>query len=709
SSEGTTNGNCGNAAANNVITNTNEPVFALVGASYVTLSNISISCTSSGVVDRGISVLNSSATSGSQFNLIQNLTVALNRTNTGCLGISQQAVTAPSAATGSNSNNTYQNVNISNVYTGIYLNGNATFPDIDCQIGTSSPTTFNLIGAAIADDIGDGSGNTATYGIRTNNQRNVSISNNEVRNLAHSGTSTVEGIVLDAAQGNCFVFRNKVHDVNFTGTTGTANVTGIRANVAATGGTTVKIYNNFVYSIGSSYTGAPSATRAVRGIYLQSAGGGAITDTISVDFNNVRIDLSGALNLSSACFENGSGGGPVAFVRNNVFANFTGAQAGAAAHYVMASSVITQIGNTGSVSNYNDLFISNTTNGNIGIGQITAYTTLANWQTGMTQDANSIAVDPGFFSPGDIHVTEVSLNGTANPTGITWVTSDIDNQPRAVTPDIGADEFVPLLLDAGITALDSPAAGGCHSANENVTVTLKNFASVPLDFTVNPLTVTVNVTGTISQTLSVTINTNALNANTPVPSGASILVPAGTINMSAGGTYTFEAYTTLSGDGNALNDTAAASISYTSGTASAAPADVCAGSSVTLTLSGYSAGGTIQWLSSTDGGNTWQTETGPGSNTDTYSVIPTANTLYQVSFCGTLLSNIDTITYNTLSPPVVADDTVCGPGTVVLNASGNGTINWYADATGGAVLASGATYTATVAAADTFYVTNISG
>ncbi|MGL5891989.1 MAG: hypothetical protein ACRC3B_19005, partial [Bacteroidia bacterium] len=184
SSEGTANGNCGNAAANNVITNTNEPVFALVGASYVTLSNINISCTSSGVVDRGISVLNSSATAGSQFNLIQNLTVALNRTNTGCLGISQQAITTPTAATGSNSNNTYQNVNISNVYTGIYLNGNANFPDIDCQINTSSPTTFNLIGAAIADDIGDGSGNTATYGIRTNNQRNVSISNNEVRNLA---------------------------------------------------------------------------------------------------------------------------------------------------------------------------------------------------------------------------------------------------------------------------------------------------------------------------------------------------------------------------------------------------------------------------------------------------------------------------------------------------------------------------------------------
>jgi trimeric autotransporter adhesin len=709
-SEGTLNGNCGNAAANNVITNANEPVFALVGLQNADIHNLHITTTGTGVVDRGLSVLNSSATLGSQFNIIQGITVSLDRANTGCYGISQQAITAPTAATGSNSTNSYWNLTISNVYTGIYLNGNTNFPDQGCSVGTSSPSIFNTIGAATPNDIGAGTGNTATYGIRANNQRNVNIYNNEVRNLSHAGTSIVEGIVLDAAQGNCAVYHNKVHDVNYTGATSTANVSGIRANVSNVGGANIKIYNNFVYAIGSSYTGAASATRAVRGIFVQSIGGGGNTDTTNVDFNNVRIDLTGAPNLSSTCFETGSGNGPILNVRNNVFANFTGAQAGIAMHYVMASSVINQIGDVGSVSNYNDLFLNNTTNGNVGIGQTTGYITLADWQTGMTQDANSISIDPGFNSATDIHVSAVALNTTANPIGISWVTDDIDNQARAITPDIGADEFVPLLLDAGVVALDSPAASGCHSVSETVMVTLKNFAAAPLDFTVDPVTVTVNVTGAITQTLTFAITNNLLNGNTPVPSGASIQVPLGTINMSANGNYTFDAYSTLSGDGNAVNDTMiAVNVNYTVGTATASPTGVCAGSSTTLTLSGFSAGGTIQWMSSTDGGNTWLNEVGVGSNTALYTVIPTGNTLYQVSFCGTLLSNVDTVSYYTLSVPVVADDTVCGPGSVNLTASGTGTINWYADSAATSVLATGNTFTTNVIATDTFYVTNTTG
>lgn len=710
SSEGTQNGNCGNAAANNVISNTNEPILSLVGASYVTIQNLNLTCSATGVVDRGLQLINSSATAGSNHITVQNLSVSLNRGNTGCYGISQQTITTPTSAAGTNSDNSYTDLTISNVYTGIYLNGNANFPDQNCVIGSSSPSLFNSIGAATPDDIGTGTGNTASYGIRANNQSSVSIFNNEVRNVSHAGTTTCEGIVIDAGLGNNNVYMNKVHDIDYTGANSTANVTGIRVNLSNTGTNSVNVYNNFVYAIGSTYSGAATATRAVRGIYVQSLGGGSNTSTINVDFNNVMLDNSASPNLSGTCFESGATNGPVINTRNNIFANFSGAQTGNASHFAMATPTTNAIGNAGSISNNNDLFINNTTNGFTGIGQTTTYSTLNDWQTAMTQDAASIAVDPGYFTSSDLHVTAAGLNGAADMTGITWVTVDIDNQARSGSPDIGADEFTPLLLDAGVTTLVTPSATGCHTNAESVIVRIKNFAAVPLDFNINPATVTVHVTGAITQTLNFTINNNALNAGNPLASGSSLDVPVGTVNMVAPGTYVFDSYSTLSGDGNALNDTMATNtIIYAAGTVSVSSTTVCAGSSVTLTLTGASAGATLQWQSSTDGGNTFNNETGSGFDSTVYTVIPTQNTIYQMLFCTNLVPASVSVTVLPLSTPVVADDTVCGPGIANLTASGSGTINWYANASGGSSLFTGASYAANVSTTTTFYVSNTTG
>ncbi len=708
-SEGTQNGNCGNAAANNVISNANEPVFALVGVSYVTLQNINLTCSANGAVDRGLQVINSSAILGAQNNVAQNISVTLNRGNIGCYGISQQAITTPTAATGANSNNQYLNLSIANVYTGIYLNGNATFPDLNCSVGTTLATQFNSIGSALADDIGGGAGNTASYGIRANNQSSVSIYNNMVRNVSHAGTASCEGIVIDAGQGINHVYRNNVHDITCTTTASTANISGIRVNLANTGAHTAYIYNNFVFGIGSSYTGVATATRAAKGIFVQATGGNN-TSTIHVDFNNVRMDNSASPTLSGTCFEVGVTNGPIVNVRNNVFANFTGAQTGIAGHYIMASPTATAIGAAGSIANFNDFYLNDVNNGFTGIGAAVTYATLNNWQTGMTQDANSIAIDPDFSSSTNLHVSSVALNGTADMTGITWVTTDFDNQPRSVTPDMGADEFTPLLLDVGITSLLTPTNTGCHTANEAVIVNLKNFASVPLDFSVNPVTVTVNVSGALTQTLNLTINSNVLNANLPLPSGSTLNVPVGTIAMVVAGTYAFDAYATMSGDGNVLNDTMLqTTVSYLPGVVSALPSAVCAGSPVTLTLDSFSVGGSIQWQSSTDGGFTFVNESGSGFDSAVYVVVPTTNTIYQVLFCGNLLSTNVSVSYYPVTTPMAMNDTVCGPGQVTLSAMSAGTLTWYADSVSGNALATGATFTTSVTATDTFYVSNTSG
>ena len=299
--DGMLGGNCGNQAATNSISTTTEPILGIVGGNYISVSNLNLNCAANGVVDQGISVINSSATAGSQNNVFTGINVSLSRTNATSIGIEQRVPTAPTNATGANSNNAYINLNIANVYTGIFLSGNANFPDLNCQIGTSSPTSFNMIGSALPNDIGNGT--TATYGIRATSQSGVNIFNNEIQNVTQAGNSTADGIALELSQGNCNVYMNKVHDISCSSATGTGNITGIRANVANLATPNAQVYNNFVSNINSSYTGAATANRYVKWIWAQSLGGGSGSSSISVDFNNVRMDNSASPNCSGTSFE----------------------------------------------------------------------------------------------------------------------------------------------------------------------------------------------------------------------------------------------------------------------------------------------------------------------------------------------------------------------------------------------------------------------
>src|SRR5690606_20705558 len=69
------------------------------------------------------------------------------------------------------------------------------------------------------------------------------------------------------------------------------------------------------------------------------------------------------------------------------------------------------------------------------------------------------------------------------------------------------------------------------------------------DFTVTPVTVNTTVTGAGSASLSGTVNTGTL-----APSATLVVPMSSTFNMSAPGTYTFNATAVMPGDGNAAND-----------------------------------------------------------------------------------------------------------------------------------------------------------
>jgi hypothetical protein len=175
---------------------TTEPIIGLIGADYFTVENLDIRGNVGNLTsDYGVALINSSATDGAQNNIIQNVSVTMNKTATATRGFFSTVLTTPTAASGANSNNAFRNFSISNAYAGIQLTGNATFPDLNNVIGNTVCTNFNTIGnPSVANDIGNGT--TQTYGIRATSQSGISIYNNSIRNVTGSAVAT-DGIFVE--------------------------------------------------------------------------------------------------------------------------------------------------------------------------------------------------------------------------------------------------------------------------------------------------------------------------------------------------------------------------------------------------------------------------------------------------------------------------------------------------------------------------------
>ncbi|MBK0404965.1 hypothetical protein I5M27_18390, partial [Adhaeribacter sp. BT258] len=525
-------------------TSSSDAGITIAGGDYFTFDGIDISIASGSALEYGYLIRNASASNGATNNTIQNASITLNRSNTSSIALLQSSGSTgggftPTNATGTNQNNTYSNLSIQNVYNGILLNGGSgTLSD------NNNTVSGNIIGSIAANDLA-GSSSTA-YGIKASLQNNVKIFYNEVRNITTT-SGTIDGVFVDLALGAAQVYNNKINNLAITSTTTTVVVTGMRLNTYTTNnGHSITAYNNIVTNLNHGFTGTASANRRIIGIVAQGNGSGS-GNNLNIHFNSVRLEPAAAYKASSTAFEIGTASGAVMTVTNNIFANFMAAQTGVAKHYAWVTTSATATGNTGSVSNYNDLYIADAGNGFIGLTNTTDRATLADWQTATNQDANSVSVIPQFVSASDLHASAPALNNAG--TLIAGITTDMDGETRnATTPDIGADEFTPSSLDLGVTAFVNPGAIGCFSANESIEVTIKNYGTNAVDFSVTPSTVEIVISGAFPQTISHAINTGSLAA------GASLNVVAGTANMTAYGTYIFNASTITPGDGNSGND-----------------------------------------------------------------------------------------------------------------------------------------------------------
>ena len=144
------------------------------------------------------------------------------------------------------------------------------------------------------------------------------------------------------------------------------------------------------------------------------------------------------------------------------------------------------------------------------------------------------------------------------------------------------------------------------------------------------------------------------------------------------------------------------------GTAAASADSLCYEDSVTITLTGYF-GTVFQWQS--DDGTGWINETGAGSNTDSYTVLPGLSKQYRAIVtaigCPSDTSNIVSILVGTIPVPTGVGATRCGYGSVTLtgtSGAGGSDLKWYDVPTGGSPLGTGTSFTTNVGVTTTFYL-----
>ena len=160
-----------------------------------------------------------------------------------------------------------------------------------------------------------------------------------------------------------------------------------------------------------------------------------------------------------------------------------------------------------------------------------------------TRNQNSVSVDPQYTSASDLHTGSLALDSAGTP--IAGITTDIDGETRdAVTPDIGADEFLVVVNDAGVTAM-APAAP-CAGSN-TIIATVKNYGIVVL----NSVVVNWSVNG-VTQT--------PFSYSTPIAIGADAQVSIGSYTFVTGVTYNLIFWTTLP---NGVADLQTSNDSYT--------------------------------------------------------------------------------------------------------------------------------------------------
>jgi hypothetical protein len=373
----------------------------------------------------------------------------------------------------------------------------------------------------------------------------TNVSNNTIYNLSNTNTTVagwINGMYFSTAvapQPQTTISNNFIHSIRLASST--AGMTGIFIPNNGTG----LVYNNLI-RLGLTSAGASITTPLkIVGIYKGSWG------NVGVYHNSVYIGGTGVTGSVNTYAYLRDAAGFADTVMNNILYNArSNSGTGTGKHFGIGSHINTLI-----ACDNNNIY-TNGSGGYYGVCAGTNYTDLSAWRSGTTLDQNSISTNPLFVAPGTV-VPDLHL-ATGSPCEgggklISNVIKDYDGQVRSgLTPvDIGADAGnFGFPLDIGAVALFSPAATGCYSSNEDVIITIRNYGSSVIDFSLNNVTLSASATGPNPIVFApVIINSGTLDPNSTQNVTVSMIY-----DMSAIGTYVFSSSAVVSGDGNPGND-----------------------------------------------------------------------------------------------------------------------------------------------------------
>ncbi|MBL7951694.1 MAG: T9SS type A sorting domain-containing protein [Flavobacteriales bacterium] len=115
----------------------------------------------------------------------------------------------------------------------------------------------------------------------------------------------------------------------------------------------------------------------------------------------------------------------------------------------------------------------------------------------------------------------------------------------------------PAITDVAASTVSGSVAG-CPTASDAMVARVNNSGTLPIDLSVQPVSVSVAVTGAATTTLTGSVNTGTLAV------GGFVLVPlTPSLDRSAAGTYTYASTVTMTGDFSATNNTANSTSSTT--------------------------------------------------------------------------------------------------------------------------------------------------
>jgi len=593
-----------------------------------------------------------------------------------------------------NDNNTISGNSFTRMRYGIYTIGaSAANPNLGTVISS------NIIGPSAfgTDAIGKG-------GIVVREEDGIQITGNEIRFVggdfanATTGTDRV-GIALAADANwtptsvfvkNAVITKNKLHDIVDERTFSAVAIA--VAGIDGSNPTNNLVANNFVYNVKANGTGSD-----------QTAGIGLSAGTSDrVVFNTVYLTGDTDPNASASAPTASSFGITISstsasnpLIRNNIV--YMDLTSSSATTLPMAAINQPSFYNWGTGnSNFNDLYIqpSNTQariacNGGSGG---TFFTALTNWQTVISQDANSVSIAPVFVSGTDLHLVPAS-NSTLDALGTTvsGVTDDIDGDTRNIsTPDMGADEFAAPNCTGATGGTATGNVSFCGSGTPTITASgystgntsayqwysSTNAGDYPNGGTavsgqINPVSLT---TGVVSVTtyywLRVTCTAASATDNSNMITVTVNPLPAA-VNVSGAGTFCSNA--TITADNG--ND----GTIYFQGTTSGGTSTATASTSETVTSSGTyyfraqsaqgcwgpqgSAAVTIQTPISITPGNATVCVDGSGSMTATSTCLGFVNS--GTSFGGTWTAATDPVAAR---PNSTVNSATCGfDGTVTRN------------------------------------------